>query len=550
MKTLNQEEQELVARYLPNLADHDYSKWLTDGCYLDPVAAAKVVEFFEEELVQTMGKFAGQHVQLLQWQIYKFIVPVFGIKKPDGKRRFRRAYVRIPRKNGKSTLASGLILYLLACDNEARPLVYGYAVNGKQARIVLKEAIAYVEKSAYLNDEIFITYKDKIECRTSDGVYEVLSKDSKDKDGLNAHGAVCDEMHQLPDGVIVDRVHRSTSTRDQPLEIFITTSGTYSPGKETICWEYDQEAIKTDKDPSYEPTLYPLIYGAEEDDDIYDPAVWFKCNPSLGDVKSLEYMQGEARKAQRNSAAKQDFKRFELNIWVGTKSSWIKDEDWQARVRNFTEKDMLGRPCFAGLDLSKTRDYTALVLCFTPWELDQTYTLLPYLWIPEQTLEERKEKQPKILEWLEQGWIIKTEGDVVDYDQILDKVNYVRDLFKVNEIAFDDWNSSMLVQYLQKKKAPMVEFRQGFRSFSGPCKDFDIQMGQKGKIWHNGNPAMAWMLGNVVMTKDAALNWKPDKDASADAIDGIVAAIMAFGRAFGGWKVNPLEERGLRSLND
>lgn len=539
-----------VKKYLPKIDEYDYSKWLTNGCYLDLEAACNVIEFFEEELIQTMGKWAGEPVKLLDWQKYLLLVPVFGIKKADGRRRFRRFYVRIPRKNGKSTICAGIILYLLACDGEARPRVYGFAVDRQQAKIVLDECIAYVNASEFLKTEVFQTFKDRIECRTNDGVYLVLSKDTKNKDGLNASGAVGDEMHQLPDGVIVDRVHRSTSTRDQPLEGYITTAGIYSPGKETICWLMDDLAKKVEADPDYDPTLYPLLYGAEEGDNIADPKVWEKANPSLGPVKSYEYMEIECREALRNPAALNDFKRFELNIWVGSQSAWIPDADWQARAYAFTEEEMRGRVCYGGLDLSKTRDYTALVLCFPPHELDRRFSLLPYLWCPRVTFELRKDKQPILQKWYDEGHILITEGNAVDYDAVKDKIEEIRKIFRVKEIAFDNWNSSMLVNELQKNKAPMVEFRQGWKSMSPATKDFDIALSTKGNLWHNGNPAMAWMLQNVVLTKDKADNWQPDKAKSTDAIDGIVASLMAYARAWACHETNPYETRGLRSLND
>lgn len=547
---------DLVALYLPKLAEHDYSRWLTNGCYLDAEAAARVVEFAHEELVQTMGQWAGQRVRLLDWQIYEFIVPVFGIKTPDGKRRFTRAFIEIPRKNGKSTLAALLILYLLGCDQEARPFVYGYAVDDKQARICLNEAIAYVDASPFLKNEVFITYKDKIECPGNGGKYEVLSKGAENKDGLNAHGAVCDEMHQIKDGAVIDRVHRSSSTREQPLEIFITTAGIYSPGKETVCWQYHEKAEKCRDNPDYDPTFFGLIYGIsaeeyKENPDIWkDPAAWKRANPSLGYIKSYKYMQDEAREAERNPAVLNDFLRFELNIWVGSATTWIPPHILRAKALPVTLEQFYGRPCYAGLDLSRTRDYTALTLCFTPYELDKFYTFWPFLWCPKQTLDERQKKQIILAQWIKDGWVLPTEGDVVDYREIKRKIEEVRKLFRVKEIAFDSWNSSMLVQELLDEGAPMVEFRQGFRTFSGATKDFDIQMGEKGLIRLNGNPCMEWMFGNIVMVKDAANNWKPDKEKSSDCIDGPVSALMAFGRAFQPIAANPLEERGIRSLND
>lgn len=547
---------DLVAKYLPKLDVSAYSRWLTNGCYLDAEAAARVVEFAHEELVQTMGKWAGQKVQLLDWQIYEFIVPVFGIKTADGKRRFTRAYVEIPRKNGKSTLAALLILYLLGCDQEVRPFVYGYAVDEKQAKICLDEAIAYVDASHYLKDEVFITYKDKIECPGNGGKYVVLSKGAENKDGLNAHAAVCDEMHQLKDAAIIDRVHRSSSTREQPLEIFITTAGIFSAGKQSVCWKYHEKAEKCRDNPDYDPTFFGLIYGIsaeeyEKNPDIWkDPEAWKRANPSLGYVKSYKYMEDEARNAEQNPSDLNDFLRFELNIWVGSAVTWIPAHILRAKAIPVSLEQFYGRKCFAGLDLSRTRDYTALTLCFTPFELDKFYTLWPFLWCPGQTIEQRAKEQPVLKQWIKDDWVIETEGDVVDYKAIKAKIEWVRKMFRCEEIAFDSWNSSMLVQELQDEGAPMVEFRQGFKTMSPVINDFDIQMGENGLIRLNGNPCMEWMYGNVILVKDSAFNKKPDKDKSSDCIDGPVSGLMAFGRAFQPQTKNPLEERGIRSLND
>ena len=283
----------------------------TPEFHFDENAANIAVLFFERFLHHSKGEWAGRPFQLEQWQKDQVIRPLFGWKRADGTRRYRRAYIEIPRKNGKSTLGAAIALALLYIDSEPGAEVYSAASDREQAAIVFNEARAMVETSPELLRRSK-PFRRSIVVPGTRSSYRVLSADAPHQHGLNAHGIVFDELHTQPDRELWDVLNTSTGARRQPLVVMLTTAG-YD--RESICWEQHEYARQILQGIVQDDSFFACIYGAEESDDWLDPATWRKANPNLGVTISLDYLEGEARRAQISPAYQNTFRRLHLNQW-------------------------------------------------------------------------------------------------------------------------------------------------------------------------------------------------------------------------------------------
>lgn len=494
--------------------------------WFDEAAAQRAVDFFEKCLTHVKGELAGTPLILDPWE-RELIRTLFGWKARDGTRKYRTLYLEVPRKNGKSTLCAGIALYLTLADFEAGSEVYSAAADREQAAIVFDVARQMVEQSPQLRERLEI-YRRSLVHLASASSYKVLSADAFTKHGFNAHGVVVDEVHAQRNRELIDVLHTSIGSRRQPVEVYITTAG-YD--KHSICWELHDHAVKVRDGIVKDPSFLALIYAAEEGDDWTDEAVWAKANPGLGHSIKLEYLRKELIKAKAIPAYENTFKRLHLNIWTEQETRWIPVEAWDACARKVPAELIAGRRGFAGIDLSSTTDITALVLALQdPLDPDQ-YDLRAWFWVPQDNIAERarRDRVPYDL-WVQQGHIIATPGNVVDYDAVRQKAVELAQVFNVREWAIDRWNSTGLQTQLTGDGLTVVQFGQGFASMSSPTKDFERKV-LANTIHHDGNPVLRWMLSNVAIMQDPAGNMKPAKDRSIERIDGIVASIMALGRA-------------------
>lgn len=509
--------------------------------YYDERAATAVVRFFSL-LRHTKGQWAGQPFQLAPWQEELIIRPLFGSKRRDGSRRYRRAYIEIPRKNGKSTLASGIALYLLLADGEPGAEIYSAAADRYQAAIVFDQAKKFVESNPLLAREVRI-YRNEIVVPRSDSFYRVLSADAFTKHGLNAHGVVIDELHAQPNRELWDVLATSMGARRQPLLVAITTAG-YD--RTSICWEQHEHARRVLHTPHADPEQFAFIAAADEGDDWTRPDTWQKANPSYGITVSEEYLASECRRALAAPAYQNTFRRLYLNQWTQQADRWMPMAEWDQCGGELP--DLTGRTCWGGLDLASTTDIAALVLAF-PSDQEPLY-LLSFFWIPADNMVERERRDgvPYSV-WVRQGLVEATPGNVIDYAYIRRRINQLAQQYNIQEIAFDPWNATQLAIELQSDGVEMVQMRQGFASMSGPSKELLRLVLARG-LAHGGNPVLRWMADNVSAKQDAAGNVKPDKATSTGRIDGIVAAIMAIGRATTAPKEEPsvYESRGVLSI--
>lgn len=511
----------------PKLKNYKPSRFMLPTSHYDKAKADRAVKFIEN-LCHTKGKWAGKRFWLLPWQ-EQLIRDIFGIIKPDGYRQFRTAFVEICKKVGKSELAAAVALYLLYADNEPSAEVYGAAADRQQASIVFDVARQMVEMSpALLKRSKLMTATKRIVNYGNSGYYQVLSAEVGGKHGFSVSGLVFDEIHTQPNRQLYDVLTKGSSdARQNPLHFIITTAGT---DRHSIAYELHTKAVDILEGRRVDPTFYPVVYGLKDDEDWEDEANWYKVNPSLGYTVDIERLRDAYREAKQNPADEVTFKWLRLNMWVSSTVAWIPDAIFMKGNEEIDLAALEGRDCYGGLDLSSTGDITALVLMFPPRDEDEKYILLPFFWVPEETIPQRVKAASVPYDiWERQGYLLSTEGNVIHYDFIEKFINDLAEKYHIVEIAVDRWNATQMIQNLEGDGFTMVPFGQGFASMSGPTKDF-YRLLMEGKIVHGGHPVLRWMAGNVVVDTDPAGNIKVTKAKSKEKIDGIVAAIMALDR--------------------
>ena len=511
----------------PKLKNYKPSRFMLPTSHYDKAKADRAVKFIEN-LCHTKGKWAGKRFWLLPWQ-EQLIRDIFGIVKPDGYRQFRTAFVEICKKVGKSELAAAVALYLLYADNEPSAEVYGAAADRQQASIVFDVARQMVEMSpALLNRSKLMTATKRIVNYGNSGYYQVLSAEVGGKHGFSVSGLVFDEIHTQPNRQLYDVLTKGSSdARQNPLHFIITTAGT---DRHSIAYELHTKAVDILEGRRVDPTFYPVVYGLKDDEDWEDEANWYKVNPSLGYTVDIERLRDAYREAKQNPADEVTFKWLRLNMWVSSTVAWIPDAIFMKGNEEIDLPALEGRDCYGGLDLSSTGDITALVLMFPPRDEDEKYILLPFFWVPEETIPQRVKAASVPYDiWEKQGYLLSTEGNVIHYDFIEKFINDLAEKYHIVEIAVDRWNATQMIQNLEGDGFTMVPFGQGFASMSGPTKDF-YRLLMEGQIIHGGHPVLRWMAGNVVVDTDPAGNIKVTKAKSKEKIDGIVAAIMALDR--------------------
>ena len=498
-----------------------------DSVY-DEEAADFAVNFIEC-LCHTKGTWAGKPFELIDWQ-EQIIRDVFGTIKPNGYRQFNTAYIEIPKKQGKSELAAAVALLLCCGDGEERAEVYGCAADRQQASIVFEVAADMVRMCPALSKRVKILASQKrIIYQPTNSFYQVLSAEAYSKHGFNIHGVVFDELHTQPNRKLFDVMTKgSGDARMQPLYFLITTAGTDT---NSICYETHQKAKDILEGRKIDPTFYPVIYGADEGDDWTDPKVWKKANPSLDITVGMDKVKAACESAKQNPGEENSFRQLRLNQWVKQAVRWMPMEKWDQCAFAVSEEELEGRVCYGGLDLSSTTDITAFVLVFPPLDEEDKFQLLPYFWIPEETLDLRVRRDHVPYDvWERQGFLQTTEGNVVHYGYIEKFIERLGERFNIREIAFDRWGAVQMVQNLEGMGFTVVPFGQGFKDMSPPTKEL-MKLTLEQRIAHGGHPVLRWMMDNIFIRTDPAGNIKADKEKSTEKIDGAIAAIMGLDRA-------------------
>lgn len=487
-----------------------------DRFFFDEAEAQRWIDFFPENLRHYKGECAGQPFHLEPWE--EFIIGcIFGWKLSDtGKRRFRYAYIEVPRKNGKTAIVAGVGVAGLLDEPGAE--VYSVATKEDQAKLAWRDGLTFIKNSQHLSRTLKTRVK-SIHYDSGDAVWKPLGSDSDTLDGLNPSIAIMDELHAWKSRALYDVIDDAMGARAEPLILIITTAGYNKNG---ICYEQRKHVEQILETTIADESYFGIIYTVDDPDKWDDEDEWRKANPNLGVSKSWEFMRDQAARAKQMPTKLNAFLNKQLNIWTEAEVTWLPLDKWDACNG---DAEMSG-PCFAGLDLASVSD-TASFVRYWP----ETGLVVSAFWIPADGAKKRSETdRVPYLDWIRQGLIRATEGNVTDYDVIRRDIGLIAEEYPIEEVAFDRWNATQIVTQLQGDGMTMVPFGQGFSSMSAPSKELEkLVIGAK--LRHRGNPVLRWMAGNVVTRLDPAENIKPDKEKSREKIDGIVALIMAIGRA-------------------
>ena len=493
-----------------------------------PELAQRAIDWFPRYLRHTTGQWHRKPFHLLEWQ-KAIIGPLFGALRPDGTRQYRKLYLEVGKKNGKSELGAGIALHLLYADHEPNPLVFSAASDREQAGIVFDVAADMVDLNPKLAQRAKVVRSTRRMRHNKGGSYRVVSADVKTKHGPNLSGLVFDELHTQPNRDLFDTLtFGSGSARAQPLHVYLTTAG-YD--RQSICWEQHEHAQSVINGTIEDPELLAVIYAANEKDDWTVEAVWRKANPSLGVSPKIEDLRTECEQAKYRPALQNLFRRFRLSQWTSQESRYLDLGEWLASSGGVYETDLVGELCFAGLDLSSRLDLTAWILAFP----DGDYIdVLPRFFLPADGIEERSRRDGVPYQrWAEAGLIQLCPGATIQYDWVVAQIVADDRKFKIRECAFDRWGAEYLTQRVEAKTGiTMVEFAQGYSSFSEPTKLLAEKVAER-FLTHGDHPVLTWQAEAMNVQQDVNGNLrpvKPDRRKSVRRIDGMVALIMALDR--------------------
>jgi len=516
----------------------DLARSAEAGCpyYLDEAAASRAC-IFVELLPHVEGKWENPHLVLQDWQVF-ILVNIFGwLNKATKLRRFRRFYLEVARKNGKSPLAAAICLYLTFADNEPGAQVYSFATGKEQAKIVWNTAREMVRKEAEFA-ELGAAYNTQaIFCTNTAARFRPLAKNYGSLDGLNTHGFIGDEMHAQSERGLWDVMDSSTGARSQPLGGGITTAGSNRAG---ICWEvrtyltkilnsvlhrHDGLGYTITGDATDDEAWFGIIFTIDEDDDPFDESSWHKANPNLNVSVQLDDLRSQAQKARVMASAVNEFLTKRLNVWVNADTAWMDMRAWDACADPTLKlDDFAGEECIDALDLASKIDIAEKMSVF---KRGNTYYCFGKHYLPERAIEASGNSQYS--GWVRSGRLTVTPGEVTDFDVIEDDIRADCSRFQMKEVPFDPWQATQLSGHMLAEGVPMVEFRQTVQNMSEAMKELEALV-LSGRLKHDGDPVLTWMISNVVCHRDAKDNIYPRKENHANKIDGAVALIMAIGR--------------------
>ena len=496
------------------------------GLWFDRAAAEHVIQFFGF-LHHSKGEWAGQPFTLEPWQ--QFILwTLFGWKRADGMRRFRTAYIEVPRKNGKTTLLAGIGLYLLVADGEPGSEVYSAATKRDQARLSHGEATRMVAASPGLS-RMIRTYKDNLHVIETASKFEPLGADADTMDGLNVHGGLIDELHAHKTRDVVDRLDTATGARRQPLIIEITTAG---HDQTSVCYEHHEYSRRILDGSVVDDSWFAFIAALDPGDDWTDPGVWAKANPNLGVSVKLDDLERKCERAKKLPAAQNAFRQMHLDEWTQQSDRWIDLTLWDSNAGTVEEEALAGQTCYGGLDLSSVSDLTAWVMIFPHADNADDVDIVARFWCPRaRVLDDSNRYQSQYQAWERAGYLTVTEGDAVDYGVVRAKVLEDAQRFALDSLNVDRlFQGYQLSQELTDEGLQVFGMGQGFLSMAAPMKEFERRLLEK-RLHHGGNPILRFMADSVVVMQDAVGNLKINKAESQSRVDGIVALVMALDRA-------------------
>jgi len=504
----------------------DRFKELSKKYYYNKAKAEYAREWIEKMCVHVKGEWDGKPFKLLPFQWEDIIQPVFGLyesKAKNARRLIKECYIEIPKKNGKTTLLAAVELFLLFGDGEPGAEVYNCAGDDSQANLLFRTAKLMIASNKTLKANSKPLYT---EIRYKNSLIKKLTSKADTKHGLDAHGVIYDELHAATDNELYDTLKYAGAQRRNSIFFQITTAG-YD--KASICWDRHDYTLKVNSGSAEDDHFWGLIYAAKESDPPFDPKTWEAANPIYKHNETFQKnFAKDAIDAQNNIRVLNAFKRLRLNIWTGGSEKWFSDEDWMKGDGDLP--DLTGKTCFAGVDLASTSDTAAVVLLFP---VDDMYYLMPFIFVPERMIHERdKRNETFYFKWDKEGFLIRTPGNVIDYQYIRGKLLELRETYDIHSIGYDPYNATQLMLRLQDEDGFKIEpYRQGYPTMSAPTKEFE-KLILSHKIVHGGHPVLRWMADNAQLRKDTNDNYMIGKTGySTDKVDGMVAAVIALGEA-------------------
>lgn len=489
------------------------------GCWFDVAEAEQFREFCRRYIRHTIGDKAGQPFELLEWQFREVFAPLLAWKRADGRRRFEKAYISTAKKQGKSTILGALAIYLLLTEGP-RAELFSAAVEREQASIIYKEAHAMVKASPALAKLI----RAKPSTKTliyRDSFYRALSSDAGSKEGLNSSTVFVDELHAWKDRALFDALAYAGSARPNALTIIITTAG---DDMQSV-WGEEYTRAKRWLSGEYEDDHYmAVIYEADPADDWTAPATWVKANPSLNVTVSEEKIAQECREAMEIPSAVARFKRYRLNLAISLEATWLNMVAWDECPKVIDLDTLKGRECYAGLDLASVNDTTALSLIFPEGD---GIIVVPFFWIPGANVDElARQHKVSYRAWIDRGQMRTTEGNVIDYDAIVEQIRELGTIYPIKQIGVDRLFQGQAVETrLMNAGMDVVPIGQGWVSQSLPTKELERLVLAR-RVNHGGHPVLRWHAGNVVAVRDSNDNVSISKKKSRSKIDGIAATLM------------------------
>ncbi len=507
---------------------------------IDERRAGRAVRFFEL-LRHTKGQFAGQPFVLLPWQ-RQVIRDVYGTINERGLRQYKYAVLFVPKKNGKSEMVAGAGLYHTFADGERNGEVYGCAADRSQASIVFDVAVDMIDQIPALKKRTRLQLSThKLTDKVSGTFYKVLSAEAFTKHGINLSACIFDELHAQPNRALWDVMTKGAGdARRQPLWWIISTAGD-DPDRVSVGWEVYERAKKilaarAGGNPEDDiATWYPVIY-EYLGEDIYNLENWAAANPSLGQTFTIDSLQEAAMEAKQNPADERLFRWLRLNQWTTTKlTTWLPVDLFDATVGTWSRDEQLGKDCYLGLDLSTTTDLSALALIFPPQGQQLDWRVMWFCWIPEENMKERIAKDHVPYDkWAAENWIEVTEGNVVDYTRIRERILECKKFYNVIELDSDRAFATMLLQELEQAGITCVDVPQTFMSLTDPLNQTEILLkgrqttqedkalsGQMltGRMTHEANPVARWCFGNTSIAKNGQGFIKFVKEHKGKSVD-------------------------------
>jgi phage terminase large subunit-like protein len=504
------------------------------GYVFSPAHAWHCINWIETQVQHIKGKLARTPLKLDGWQLFATAVLIGWRRRSSMLRRFRTSYEEVARKNGKSTWKAGLADYLFLMDREIGAEVYTIATTREQAMSVFRPALENYKRRSRRSRRFARSIKiydgtNQERIVAGGGVFKPLPANAESLDGLNPSAIVVDELHAHRTREVWDVMESALGAREQPIISAITTAGYILDG---ICTEIRSYLVQILRGDIVDDTFFGVIFTLDDGDDPFDQAVWRKANPSLGSAKTLEYMVAQATKAAALPSAKANYLTKDLNIWVNGAMSWFDIRVWDLGGTPFSPRELRGRRCFGGLDLSSTRDLTSFVLLFPPDDFDTgEWFVLVWIFCPQAKVDEQSYSDAApYAKWKEAGWLTVTDGNVLDYAVVRKTVKAACNAFDVQEVAFDVWNATHLANELMEDGVPMVQLPQNFSGLSPGSKLLE-RLVYSNRFRHNANPVYRWCASNVSLLLDTNENIRPNKKTSEGRIDPIVATCMAATRA-------------------